>query len=381
MRDRADDGANRAGRSDRTVLVTGAAGFIGSHLCEALVETGRSVWGLDNFHPHYSPDLKRRNLEAVLAHPAMHLVQGDARDSVLLEGLLSGRRFDAVVHLAALPGVQVSVEAPDRCIDINVNGTLTVLEAAARHGVGSVAFASSSSVYGESTRRPFRESGPADRPISPYAASKRAGEMLCHAYHRTYGLSVHCLRIFTAFGPRQRPDLAIHKFTRLMRDGHTVTLFGDGSSERDYTHVDDVVSGVLASLDRLASLEGEPEYEVINLGRGRSVRLDRLVEALAAGLDVEPDLEWLPDRPGDVPVTHASVEKAKRLLDWEPRRSLEEGLEAFVRWFDEHRAADRTRPREGTGGRSAQWLDARTPETDPASVRAVPDPTAAGGAG
>lgn len=379
-RARAGDGANVAGRTDSGVLVTGAAGFIGSHLCETMVKAGWSVWGLDNFHPHYSPDLKRRNLEVALDYPGMHLVQGDARDSVLLEGLMSGRRFDAVVHLAALPGVQVSIEAPSRCIDINVNGTLTVLEAAARHGAKSVVFASSSSVYGETEKRPFRESEAADRPISPYAASKRAGEMLCHAYHRTHGLSVHCLRIFTAFGPRQRPDLAIHKFTRLMREGSTITLFGDGSSERDYTHVDDVVCGILASLDRLAAREGEPEYEAINLGRGRSVRLDRLVEALSIELGVEPDIEWLPDQPGDVPVTHASVEKARELLGWEPRRSLEEGLIAFVRWFDEYRGSSGDGGSGGTEEQPPRWLDAPAAEADAEEIRRR-DPKAAGGIG
>lgn len=333
-------GPGDGGAVKPSVLVTGAAGFIGSHLCEALVEEGCSVWGLDNFHSFYSPAAKRRNLQEVSRQPGMHVVQGDVRDRVLLDGLLGGTSFDAAVHLAALPGVRTSLEAPDLCMDVNVQGTLTLLEALGRHGVDRLVFASSSSVYGEDTAAPFRESDAADRPISPYAASKRAGEMLCHSYSRTHGLAVHCLRIFTAFGPRQRPDLAIHKFARLMRRGQPIPLYGDGSSERDYTYVGDVVAGIRESLRRLTELpDGEPEYEIINLGRGETVRLDELVEALSSAVDGqsdgEPAIDRLPDQPGDMSVTHAAIDRARELLGWRPVTSLEDGLAAFVEWLDE----------------------------------------------
>lgn len=332
-----DDGAGPDRREPRpAILVTGAAGFIGSHLCEALVDSGFSVWGLDSFHPYYDPAAKRRNLASVSEHPEMHVIQGDVRDGVLLDGLMGGRSFDAVVHLAAMPGVRTSLEAPDLCMDINVQGTLSVLEASGRHGVGRLVFASSSSVYGEETTPPFRESDAADRPVSPYAASKRAGELLCHSYRETHGLSVHCLRIFTAFGPRQRPDLAIHKFARLMRAGEPIPVYGDGSSERDYTFVGDIVDGVHRSLRRLLDLpEEESEYEIVNLGRGETVPLHGLVAALSSALGVEPEIDRLPDQPGDMSVTHADIGRARELLGWRPAVSLEDGLAAFVEWLDE----------------------------------------------
>jgi UDP-glucuronate 4-epimerase len=360
METRGRDGSRPDGpAADPSILVTGAAGFIGSHLCEALVEAGCSVWGLDSFHPYYSPAVKRRNLRKVREHPEMHVVQGDVRDGVLLDGLLGGESFDAVVHLAALPGVRTSLEAPDVCMDVNVQGTLTLLEAVARHEVDRLVFASSSSVYGEDTAPPFRESDAADRPISPYAASKRAGEMLCHSYRSTHDLAVHCLRIFTAFGPRQRPDLAIHKFARLMRSGEPIPLFGDGSSERDYTYVGDIVDGVRRSLQRLLGLpNGAAEYEVLNLGRGETLRLDELVEALSSALDVEPEIDRLPDQPGDVSVTHADIGRARDLLGWRPVTSLEDGLDAFVDWLDRVEPVEREAgdpetpgpsPRDGSG--------------------------------
>mgnify|MGYP006277832391 CR=1 FL=1 len=353
------------------ILVTGAAGFLGSHLCEALVEAGHQVWGLDNFHPYYDPRAKRRNLEDVLRRPEMHLVEGDIRDGVLLDGLMGERSFGAVVHLAALPGVRTSLEAPDVCLDINIDGTVSILEAAGRHRIGNLVFASSSSVYGEDAEPPFRESDAADRPISPYAASKRAGEMLCHAYHATHGLSVHCLRIFTAYGPRQRPDLAIHKFARLMRSGEPLPLYGDGSSERDYTYVDDVVEGIRRSIERLIGRTGESEYRVVNLGRGETVRLDELVRSLSAALGIEPEIERMPEQPGDVTVTHAAVDRARELLGWSPRTSLEDGLAAFVRWLDEADRAPVSVGSEADGSRRGDAAVDGLPTTDPAPTEGL----------
>lgn len=375
------DGAEpEGGATGPVVLVTGAAGFIGSHLCEALVEGGCSVWGLDNFHPYYSPAVKRRNLRGISEHPQMHAVQGDIRDGVLLDGLLGGERFDAAVHLAALPGVRTSLEAPDVCMDINLQGTLTLLEALARHGVDRLVFASSSSVYGEETTPPFRESDAADRPISPYAASKRAGEMLCHSYSSTHDLAVHCLRIFTAFGPRQRPDLAIHKFARLMRRGEPIPLFGDGSSERDYTFVGDIVDGVRRSLQRLLDLPDDTaEYEVLNLGRGETLRLDELVEALSSVLGVEPKIDRLPDQPGDVSVTHADIGRARDLLGWRPTTSLEDGLEAFVEWLDEVEAVEGEEAGDDAPG--PEFGPGRTRRGEDGTGVRAPDLPLTGGAG
>lgn len=324
-------------------MVTGAAGFIGSHLCERLLRDGHHVWGLDNFDPFYETAIKRRNIREPLKHPNMRLIEGDIRDGVLLDGLFSDVAFDIVVHLAARPGVRPSIEEPEECFDINVQGTLTLLEAMRRHHVDALAFGSSSSVYGDSDTIPLEESAAADRPISPYAASKRAGEHICHTFHHLYGMSVHCLRFFTVFGPRQRPDLAIHKFARLMTGGKPLPLYGDGSTARDYTYVSDTVEGVVRSVDRLieASESEQPAFEVINLGRSDSVTLKQLVDALSRTLGIEPEIEWLPMQPGDVTVTCASDDRARSLLGFEPRVDLDTGLARFVEWF---RQADASPP-------------------------------------
>jgi len=317
------------------VLVTGAAGFIGSHLCERLLSDGYRVWGLDNFDPFYSTDIKRRNVSELAGQSNMRLIEGDIRDGVLLDGLFSDVPFDIVVHLAARPGVRPSIEEPEECFDINVQGTLTLLEAMRRHHVDALAFGSSSSVYGDSDTIPLEESAAADRPISPYAASKRAGEHICHTFHHLYGMSIHCLRFFTVFGPRQRPDLAIHKFARLMASGRPLPLYGDGSTARDYTYVADTVEGVVRSIDRLidARTSDQPAFEVINLGRSDSVTLKELVDALSRALGIEPGIEWLPMQPGDVTVTCASDVRARSLLGFEPRVDLDTGLARFVEWF------------------------------------------------
>lgn len=318
------------------ILVTGAAGFIGSHLCERLLEAGHRVWGLDNLDDFYAPDVKLRNLRTAAAHPHMQVVEGDVRDSVLLGGLLGDVPFDVVVHLAARPGVRPSIEDPAHCYDVNVVGTLTLLEAMREHHAGRLVFGSSSSVYGDRHDIPFEETATVDRPISPYAASKCAGEQMCFAFHHLHGFSVHCLRFFTVFGPRQRPDLAIHKFTRLMTRNEPLPLFGDGTTARDYTYVDDTVDGVVRSIQVLTDRAGhDPAFEIVNLGRSDAVTLRRLVDELSAALEVEPELEWLPTQPGDVTITCASAAKARSLLGFEPRISLSEGLARFARWYRE----------------------------------------------
>lgn len=329
--------AGSAGRPDAErlkVLVTGAAGFIGSHFCERLLASDCDVWGLDNFDPFYDPGIKRRNVRELTAHPNMRLIEGDIRDGVLLDGLFSDVPFDVVVHLAARPGVRPSIEEPELCFDVNVQGTLVLLEAMRRHHVAAMVFGSSSSVYGDSDTVPLEESVAADRPISPYAASKRAGEHVCHTFHHLYGMSVHCLRFFTVFGPRQRPDLAIHKFARLMVEQTALPLYGDGSTSRDYTYVADTVEGVMRSMRGVVEASGtDPVFEVINLGRSDSVTLKELVRELSSQMGIEPRIEWLPNQPGDVTMTCASDVRARSLLGFEPRVDLSEGLARFVEWF------------------------------------------------
>ena len=317
------------------LLVTGAAGFIGSHVCDRLLEDGHRVWGIDNFDSFYAESIKRANIAPALEHPLMRLIEGDIRDTVLLDGLFGQVPFDAVVHLAARPGVRPSLEQPDVCLDINLNGTLRVLEAMRRHRVARLIFGSSSSVYGESPEAPFSEVQAADRPISPYAASKRSAELLIHAYHRLFALSAVCLRFFTVYGPRQRPDLAIHKFARLMRDGQPLPFFGDGSTGRDYTYVEDAVEAIDRSLRLLGRTGDRPRYEVLNVGHGDPVSLDQLIATLAAALGTRPRLERLPDQPGDVPFTCASTERLEQTLGFRPRTSLEEGLQRFVSWLED----------------------------------------------
>jgi UDP-glucuronate 4-epimerase len=321
------------------VIVTGAAGFIGSHLVDRLVARGADVVGVDDFDPFYDPAVKRRNLAGALASGRFALVEADVRRSgPLAEALRAAGAggADAVVHLAAKAGVRPSIAAPEAYAEVNVGGTAAVLEVARELGVARFVFGSSSSVYGNSPRVPFREDDPADAPISPYAATKRAGELLCHAYRHLYGVAVVCLRFFTVYGPRQRPDLAIHSFARRMAAGQPIQLFGDGSTERDYTYVDDIVDGVEAALALTAR---GPAFEVINLGGSRTVPLLRLVELLSAALAVEPRIEWKPPQPGDVERTFADVSRARRVLGFEPRVPIEAGIPRFVEWLRAEMAA------------------------------------------
>jgi len=322
-----------------TVLVTGAAGFIGSHVVEALLARGDRVVGLDNFDDFYPREVKERNLAAVLSAPAFQLVEGDVRDAQLLTGLL--RPEMVVVHLAARAGVRPSIRHPELYTSVNVLGTATVLEAARLAGVRRVAFASSSSVYGDTAPVPFREDWAAVEPISPYAATKRAGELLCATYAHLYPMRIAALRFFTVYGPRQRPDLAIHAFTRRTAAGEPIPFYGDGSAERDYTWIDDIVGGVLGAV-AWTGAEAGPRgcLEIVNLGGSRTTRLDRLVELIAAalaaeGLPAEARLERRPAQPGDVRRTCADVAKAGRLLGYAPRTPVEEGIPRFVRWFKE----------------------------------------------
>lgn len=311
------------------LLVTGAAGFIGSHVCEALLAGGRGheVIGVDNFDPFYPRAVKEQNLAALRGNRAFRLVEADvARDSLPLDGVT------AVLHLAAKPGVRPSLENPAAYMDANVTGTARVLDAARRAGVARVVFGSSSSVYGDATPAPFAEDAPAIAPISPYAASKRAAELLASAFAHLYAMRIVCLRFFTVYGPRQRPDLAIHRFTDLIARGLPVRMHGDGSSERDYTYISDAVAGVVAALART---EGEPGFDVLNIGGGARVRLDRLIALIGAALGREPRIERHPDQPGDVRLTAADLRRAERALGFRPQVGIEQGIRNFVRWYEE----------------------------------------------
>jgi UDP-glucuronate 4-epimerase len=308
------------------VLVTGAAGFIGSTLVDRLLGEGRRVVGLDSFDPFYPEDQKRRNLEKAVTSGAFRLERADIRDADALARVLAAEPVEAIVHLAALAGVRPSLERPADYADVNVLGTTRVLDAAVRAEVRHLVFASSSSVYGERTEGPFRESDPVERPISPYAATKRAGELVAHTFHHLHGLSVTCARIFTAFGPRQRPDLAIRKFADRMLAGQPIPVYGDGSAVRDFTFVEDLVDGLVAALDRPLG------WALLNFGAGRTISVNEVIAALEAALGVSARVEHLPRQPGDVSRTWADVSRAREALGYAPSTPFEEGIVRFVAW-------------------------------------------------
>jgi UDP-glucuronate 4-epimerase len=315
----------------RNVLVTGGAGFIGSHLVGRLLS--EDVWRVsvvDDFNDFYDPAVKRRNVGRHAGREDFHVYEADVRDRAALEEIFKGTRFDCVVHLAARAGVRPSLVEPVLYAETNINGTLNLLELAREHGTRQFVFGSSSSVYGENEKVPFAEDDPIFKPISPYAATKAAGELLCHTYSHLFGLRCVALRFFTVYGARQRPDLAIHKFARLISAGRPIPVFGDGTTRRDYTYVDDIIAGVRAAMDYDASV-----YEVINLGESRTVELRELIGLLEKELGREAIIDRQPTQPGDVPQTFADISKARRLLGYDPRTPIEEGMRRFVEWFRE----------------------------------------------
>jgi len=319
------------------VLVTGAAGFIGSHLVEALVRRGDEVAGIDNFDGFYPRALKERNLREMGRLPGFAFHEQDMRDVAALRARLTPDTV--LVHLAAKAGVRPSLADPVGYADANVTGTAAVLEAARRAGVSRIVFGSSSSVYGDTTPVPFREDAAAVEPVSPYAATKRAAELLLRAVAPIYGFRSTALRFFTVYGPRQRPDLAIHAFARRMADGEVLTLFGDGTQSRDYTYCDDIVAGAVAAVDWTAG--GPVGMELFNLGGSRSVPTGVMVAEIAEAMGIEPRLEWGPMQPGDVQRTAADLTKSGAVLGYAPRTPFPEGIRRFVAWFREaHGRAD-----------------------------------------
>ena len=309
-------------------LVTGGAGFIGSHVCERLLQTGHAVWAFDDLNNFYDPQIKRRNLRDLqsLAKP-FDFMHGDLTDRAALDELFGGVKFDQVIHLAARAGVRPSLAEPALYQRVNVEGTVNVLEAARLTGVKKITIASSSSVYGVNAKVPFAESDPIFSAISPYAASKLACEALGHVYHHIYCLDVVMLRFFTAYGPRQRPDLAIHKFAKLISTGKPIPVFGDGSTARDYTYISDIVDGILACTRQTFG------YEVFNLGESQTVTLSRLIELIAAALGKKAVLDRQPLQPGDVPITFADITKARAKLGYAPQVKIEQGIPLFADWF------------------------------------------------
>jgi UDP-glucuronate 4-epimerase len=310
------------------ILVTGGAGFIGSHLCEHLVANGHRVIALDNFDNFYDPKIKEQNVAELLKNNNFVLLRGDIRDAAVLKNIFGKNEVNCVVHLAAKAGVRPSILNPLEYMSVNVDGTAALLEAARQAGVRRFIFGSSSSIYGNQEKTPFSETDDVSQPISPYAASKHAGELLCHVYHHLYGLEIACLRFFTVFGPRQRPDLAIRKFTELALAGQPIPLYGDGGTRRDYTFVADIVRGI-SQVIAMPNLG----YEIVNLGGSHPVTLLELVNAVEKSLGKPLQIDFLEKQPGDVEQTWADVSKAKSLFGYQPSVSLEEGVRRFVEWY------------------------------------------------
>lgn len=312
------------------VLITGAAGFIGSHLSERLLDNGFMVVGLDNFDDFYDPRIKRRNVADCLKNKNFQLVEADIRDSDAMDKVV-GDGVEIIVHLAARAGVRPSIEQPLLYADVNINGTMVMLEAAKKHKVNKFVFASSSSVYGNNKKVPFSEDDNVDFPISPYAATKKACELICHTYYHLYGISITSLRFFTVYGPRQRPDLAIHKFAQLIEQGKPIPVYGDGSMMRDFTYIDDIIDGVVAAMDKCAG------FHLYNLGESRPISVSDLIAEIEKALGKKAVKKYLPLQPGDVERTFADVTKAVNELGYKPNTMIQTGLAEFVQWLRQNK--------------------------------------------
>lgn len=331
------------------ILVTGGAGFIGSHLCERLLslsdlgsrtsDSGPSVICLDNFNDFYDPRLKEQNISEIKDHPRFTLIRGNILDVDLLDKIFSGKLDEprtlnleprTVIHLAALAGVRPSLVSPTKYVEVDIKGTVNLLEMSKEYKIDQFIFGSSSSVYGVNKKVPFSEEDPTDKQISPYATAKKAGELYCKTYSHLHGIPTTILRFFTLYGPRQRPEMAIHKFTRLMTQGKPIPMYGDGNSARDYTYIDDCIDGIITAI------KNPFDFEIFNLGNSETVKLKDLIDIIAEKLGANPKIEQKPNQPGDVPITYADISKAKEMLDYNPKISIEEGIEKFIQWYKEH---------------------------------------------
>lgn len=340
-----------------TILVTGGAGFIGSHLCDRLLSDGYKVVCLDNFNDFYDPAIKERNIFKASKHPNFTLIRGDILDTDLLEKIFAGKvsqeihesrlstedsrlsselnklnepnKADIIIHLAAMAGVRLSLVSPAQYVDVDIKGTVNLMEVAKEHNVDQFIFGSSSSVYGARQDGLFSEEDATDVQVSPYATAKKAGELYCRTYANLYGIPTTVLRFFTVYGPRQRPEMAIHKFVHLMEQGEPIPMFGDGSSTRDYTYIDDIIHGIVAAVKHPFG------FEIFNLGNSTTVKLKDVIQVITQELGVDPRIEQQPDQPGDVPITYADISKARSLLGYNPKLPLEEGIKRFIRWFRE----------------------------------------------
>lgn len=305
----------------KKVLITGAAGFIGSNLSRKMLQAGYSVTGIDNFDSFYDPQIKHKAVQKLALAPGFKIYEGDIRNRSLLDTIFEIEKPTLVIHLAARAGVRPSIEQPELYYDVNVNGTLVLLEAMRKAGVKDLLFASSSSVYGNNNKVPFSETDSVDNPISPYAATKKAGELLCYTYHHLYNFNIFCLRFFTVYGPGQRPEMAIQQFGRKITEKQPITLFGDGNTRRDYTFIDDITNGIIASADNLKG------YEILNLGNSDTISLIELVHGIEETLGKKAIIEWQPMQPGDVEITFADISKAQKLIGYKPDYPVKKGLQ------------------------------------------------------
>lgn len=311
------------------IVVTGGAGFIGSHLCEKLISLGLKIICIDNFDDFYSPGIKEDNILKIINNNNFKLYRSDITSPTQMEKIFSENSIDTVIHLAARAGVRPSIQNPILYERVNVLGTMNLLECCKRYNISKFIFASSSSVYGGNKKIPFSEKDNVDHPVSPYAATKKAGELICHTYHNLYKISIFCFRLFTVYGPRQRPEMAIHKFTRQILKGEDIEIYGDGSSSRDYTYIDDVISGILSSLEQIGG------FEIINLGNSNTVKLIDLIRLIEITTGEKGNLKFTKSQPGDVFITCADIRKARKMLKYLPKTNIKEGLVKFVNWYKE----------------------------------------------
>lgn len=321
------------------ILITGGAGFIGSNLCEELITKGNRIVIIDNFNDYYDPKIKMNNINEIkntmevndIDNEYLRLVKGDIRDMDLLDSIAEEEEIDLIVHLAAMAGVRPSIQDPKLYYDVNIMGTLNILEMCKKHDIKNIIFASSSSVYGNNKKVPFSVEDAVDHPISPYASTKKSGELLCHTYHHLYNINCICLRFFTVYGPRQRPDLAIHKFTKLITEGKEIPFYGDGSTSRDYTYIADIVDGIEKAINYINT--NEDVYEIFNLGGDKTVSLTEMVETIEISLGKKAIINRMPMQAGDVNRTCADITKSEEVLGYRPKFSFKEGIDNFVKWF------------------------------------------------